>query len=428
MINLHYKNRYDKYIRYVKSLDRNIIGYSEEHHIIPKCFGGTDTPSNLIKLTLREHHLAHWFLWKAYPDSLPLASAFLQMNNKNPKTDKAGFKPIPGKVYEALKTQVYDKLSKLMFDKVYVRDQDGNLIEMSKQEYAEQNELKFHTTGKVVVYDKETGAHKSIPTDEYHNNKDRYVPNVGSGGILPEKCHYSFLNIDENTIEKMPKSEARKRNHEAGYKKYKQIIKHKILAKDEDGNEVLVDLDAYKIGNYSHYSSNAVKVYDKELGRNLSIPREEYFKNPNRYLTSTKGKVLVKDNDGRSMLVSKEEFDTGKYSGHTSGLRTMYDTLTDRYVQLTEDEWRADKNRYAGPNKGKVNVINKKTGERMQIDKDVFDKQVYVSLGNTALLFRARNILTGKEKNVNIYEWDLVKDNYEIIDIDKFNKAMALKK
>jgi hypothetical protein len=52
---------------------------------------------------------------------------------------------------------------------------------------------------------------------------------------------------------------------------------------------------------------------------------------------------------------------------------------------------------------------------------------LYAGLGNKALLFRARNRLTGTEKNVNIYEWELVKTEYEIIDVDQFNKANSLK-
>ena len=39
---------------------------------------------------------------------------------------------------------------------------------------------------------------------------------------------------------------------------------------------------------------------------------------------------------------------------------------------------------------------------------------------------RCRNILTGKQKNVNIYEWPLVKDQYEIIDKEKSEKALGL--
>ena len=36
------------------------------HHIIPKHMGGTDDPSNLIELTVRQHALAHKKLYKKY--------------------------------------------------------------------------------------------------------------------------------------------------------------------------------------------------------------------------------------------------------------------------------------------------------------------------------------------------------------------------
>ena len=42
-----------------------IQGYSEKHHIMPKCLGGSDRKSNLIRLTGREHFIAHLLLVKA---------------------------------------------------------------------------------------------------------------------------------------------------------------------------------------------------------------------------------------------------------------------------------------------------------------------------------------------------------------------------
>jgi hypothetical protein len=36
------------------------------HHIIPKHMGGTDDPSNLIKLTVEEHANAHKLLWEEH--------------------------------------------------------------------------------------------------------------------------------------------------------------------------------------------------------------------------------------------------------------------------------------------------------------------------------------------------------------------------
>lgn len=38
----------------------------ENHHIKPKHAGGTNEPSNLISLSLRDHICAHWLLWKVY--------------------------------------------------------------------------------------------------------------------------------------------------------------------------------------------------------------------------------------------------------------------------------------------------------------------------------------------------------------------------
>lgn len=44
--------------------------YYEEHHIIPKSEGGNNKVSNLVKLTPREHYIAHLLLWKAQPNNM----------------------------------------------------------------------------------------------------------------------------------------------------------------------------------------------------------------------------------------------------------------------------------------------------------------------------------------------------------------------
>lgn len=50
--------------------------YFEEHHITPKSLGGDNSPENLVKLTFREHFVAHWLLYRIYPDNKELAAAF----------------------------------------------------------------------------------------------------------------------------------------------------------------------------------------------------------------------------------------------------------------------------------------------------------------------------------------------------------------
>jgi hypothetical protein len=49
---------------------RTTAGYKEAHHIIPKCLGGTDDPSNLVDLTAREHYIAHILLAKIHGGTL----------------------------------------------------------------------------------------------------------------------------------------------------------------------------------------------------------------------------------------------------------------------------------------------------------------------------------------------------------------------
>ena len=44
------------------------------HHIIPKHSGGTDNPNNFTYLTVREHILAHFMLWKMYKNINDLRS------------------------------------------------------------------------------------------------------------------------------------------------------------------------------------------------------------------------------------------------------------------------------------------------------------------------------------------------------------------
>lgn len=58
----------NKYLHYYNSLCNNarnrcpVAGYYEKHHIIPRALGGSDDASNIVKLTAREHYIAHAIL------------------------------------------------------------------------------------------------------------------------------------------------------------------------------------------------------------------------------------------------------------------------------------------------------------------------------------------------------------------------------
>lgn len=64
---------------------RAVEGYTERHHIIPRCMGGTDACNNIVRLTAREHYLAHLLLCKMTDGSSQrkMAFAFSRMNGQS---------------------------------------------------------------------------------------------------------------------------------------------------------------------------------------------------------------------------------------------------------------------------------------------------------------------------------------------------------
>lgn len=74
---MNYKDHYDKLI-YKAKMRTEINQYTENHHIIPRCMGGTDTKDNLVRLTAREHFIAHQLLYKEYRTT-KLAHAWFMM-------------------------------------------------------------------------------------------------------------------------------------------------------------------------------------------------------------------------------------------------------------------------------------------------------------------------------------------------------------
>lgn len=62
---MNYQAVYDRLI--ARSLNRTLEGYSEKHHILPRCMGGGDEKENFATLTAREHFTAHLLLCKIFP-------------------------------------------------------------------------------------------------------------------------------------------------------------------------------------------------------------------------------------------------------------------------------------------------------------------------------------------------------------------------
>lgn len=107
---MNYQAIYNSLIE--RGRNRLLDGYSERHHIIPRCMGGNNNPENLVKLTAREHFLAHRLLTKIYPDNHGLKCAVFLMSGS--KSAKMYFK-VTSRTYERLKIQ--SSLSKSIHQK-----------------------------------------------------------------------------------------------------------------------------------------------------------------------------------------------------------------------------------------------------------------------------------------------------------------------
>lgn len=73
---MNYQRIYDNLIFNAKQ--REVSGYTEMHHIVPRCMGGDNSDDNLIRLTSREHFIAHELLFKIHRTS-KLAHAWFSM-------------------------------------------------------------------------------------------------------------------------------------------------------------------------------------------------------------------------------------------------------------------------------------------------------------------------------------------------------------
>ena len=87
---MNYKKIYENIIEKAKNENRqkNNGTYYEEHHIVPKCLGGTNEEDNLILLSAREHFLCHWLLVKMYDKDIRLIYAFNSFCMKGVNTSK----------------------------------------------------------------------------------------------------------------------------------------------------------------------------------------------------------------------------------------------------------------------------------------------------------------------------------------------------
>ena len=99
---MNYERIYNQIID--RASNRLVEGYTEKHHITPKCMGGNDAKSNIVRLTAKEHYLCHRLLCEIYPSKNGLVFAYWMMCKAESSNQQRGIR-VSGREYERLKNE-----------------------------------------------------------------------------------------------------------------------------------------------------------------------------------------------------------------------------------------------------------------------------------------------------------------------------------
>lgn len=145
--NMNYEKIYNQLIKRSREENRQKTkdNYYEEHHIIPKCIGGTNEKFNLVLFTAREHFVAHWILTRIYPNEPGIIFAWNSfcMRLGNPSTHKENlnhevtsrkYEIARKKVVALMKTNInpFREYNKTLFGTTYINN--GKINKRIKKE------------------------------------------------------------------------------------------------------------------------------------------------------------------------------------------------------------------------------------------------------------------------------------------------------
>lgn len=138
---MNYQKLYNLLIESRKKVNKQKTIYTERHHIIPRCLGGTNNADNIVVLTCREHYIAHLLLSKIYPSKRSIQQSFLMMgakgNNKSTQNRR-----VVSHTYEFAKKRFIDSIS----------GKNHHYYGKSREEHVKQAISKYRT-GKIPVID-----------------------------------------------------------------------------------------------------------------------------------------------------------------------------------------------------------------------------------------------------------------------------------
>lgn len=185
---MNYKKHYNLLIERAKN--RQIEGYKENHHIIPKCMGGSDDKDNLVALTPEEHYIAHQLLVKIYPKNNALVKAANMMIPNRPSNKLYGW--IRKRMSSVMsESQLGEKNSQ--YETFWVHNKKIKKSKKVKKGYELEDGWEL---GRIINFDKE----KKRTKEEYA------IERIEEARKLAYDLYYQFMKSDFNSITSFAKS------------------------------------------------------------------------------------------------------------------------------------------------------------------------------------------------------------------------------
>lgn len=264
-------NRYVSFINNKLSLNRNLEIY-EKHHIIPRSMGGNNDPNNIIKLSLREHYIAHLLLLKTFKNK-EMAHAFISMSGRNIKFNS--------RLYERYKMEYISNISgKNAY--WYGKKHSQETINKLKSYKGVNNHMygKKHTLESKIKMSNETSGNKNSMYNKFNvidNEGNIYISNKNDPKYLSgevSSIHKNKIIVkdkDGNSFQ-VDKNDPRYLSGELV-----GITKGKLVAKDKNGNRYYIDKfdERYLSGDLIEKNARSCNIENK-FYFNLKNAAKEY--------------------------------------------------------------------------------------------------------------------------------------------------------
>lgn len=300
---MDYKSIYDRLISKAKNRIPNPQDYYEKHHIVPRSIGGDDTDDNIVKLTYKEHYVAHKLLVEIYPNNKSLVTALWLMTIT---TDKALEKY----------NDSYNKneLSLIEYKCLLQRNKNNFRISSNEYAYARQlyiksmigHEVNKHTKEKISNNTKNSMHNNdiiskcrkgSLGSKHYYDKetKQRYKWFPGDPDIDLSKYSYGRPKMSNEQKQRLREYNMsnKKTYHndelQINYVCYLDDIKHMpngwLLGRKNYGNDnkfkKIINETKFYLIEYGYYLNDDIFIYPKVTNKTL---KRKYVLNPSVFI------------------------------------------------------------------------------------------------------------------------------------------------